>query len=90
MWWWILIWVLLVVAAAVVLGLVVWGVIRQGIALGRQLVVSGETVSRETAALRGVGERYRPEPSVLVDPEAAPGPRTRAPRRGGRPHRRRR
>lgn len=77
MWWWILTWVLLVLAAAVVLGLVVWGVIRRGIALGRQLAVSAETVSRETSALRAATEQYRPEPSVLVDPDAAPDPRRR-------------
>ena len=87
MWWWILTWVLLFVAAAVVLGLVVWGVIRQGLALGRQLAASAETVSRETSALRSAVQPYRPEPSVLVDPDAVPDPRRR---RAGAPKRRRR
>jgi len=81
-WWWILIWVLLFVAALVALGLVGWRVVRRGIALGRELATSAETVSRETSALRAASEHFRPEPSVLVDPDAAPDPRRRRDRRG--------
>ncbi|GAA4354687.1 hypothetical protein [Angustibacter luteus] len=76
MWWWILIWALLLLGAAAVLGLLVWkSVIKRGIALGRQLGESSDLVSR---ALEPVSEPYRPDPSVLVDPNATPD----APRNG--------
>jgi len=84
-WWWILIWTLLLIGAAGVLALIAWkAVAKPGIALGRQLAVSGELVSE---ALEPVTEPYRPAPSVLVDPSSVPdAPNPRSASLGRRRH----
>lgn len=83
MWWWILVWSLLLVGAAVTLALLAWHVVKQAIALGRQLGASAEEASLALAAIR---QPYRPGPSVLSDPAFVPAPAGRRPpaRRGRR------
>ncbi len=71
MWWWILIWAVLLVGAVVVLALVVWHVVRQAIALGRQLGASAEEAGRLLAPIQ---QPYRPAASVLSDPSTLPEP----------------
>jgi hypothetical protein len=64
-WWWILIWFLLAVGAIVVLGLLAWRLVRQGIALFAQL---GRSASVIGDALAPPHATYAPAPSALVDP----------------------
>lgn len=69
MWWWILVWVLLVVGACAVLTLVVWRLVGQAIALGRELAT---TADRFSTVLSPLHEPYTPAASVLADPSKIP------------------
>jgi hypothetical protein len=78
MWWWVLGWVVLVLLGGVFLGLVVWGLVRRVIELGREV---GRSADRLAPVLTQVGETYVPARSVLSDQDGAPPPRRRTRRR---------
>jgi hypothetical protein len=80
MWWWLLGWCLLVVLGAAFLGLVVWGLVKRFLELGRAL---GRSAERLSPALEQLTQPYEPARSVLSDPSAVPA------RRRGAGHRRR-
>ena len=80
MWWWLLGWCVLVLLGAGFLGLVVWGLVKRVMELGRAL---GRSAERLSPALEQITDSYAPARSVLSDPATAPPPR-----RGAR-HRRR-
>lgn len=67
--WWVLIWIVLALGALAFLGLLGWRLVKQVIALGRELGRTGEKVA---TALEPVQQAYRPEVSVLVEPDGAP------------------
>lgn len=70
--WWILVWALLVVGAVLVIGLLVWRLVKQLLALGRTI---GESAGKagDAFAPSGVHATDAP-PSVFLDPEAPGGP----------------
>ncbi len=76
--WWILVWALLLVAAAAAIGLLGWRLVRQVLALGRELGASAGRVSDATAAMHAPDQVAAPS-SVFLDPDAQPAvqPRTR-------------
>ena len=80
MWWWLLGWCVLVLLGAGFLGLVVWGLVKRVMELGRAL---GRSAERLSPALEQITDSYAPARSVLSEPASAPPPR-----RGAR-HRRR-
>jgi hypothetical protein len=80
MWWWILVWAVLVIAAAGAFTLLSWRLVRQVIALGRQLGASADELSLVMTPLH---DTYRPARSVLTDPSGRPAAaNTRSARRG--------
>ena len=80
MWWWVLGWCALVLLGAAFLGLVVWGLVKRVMELGRAL---GRSAERLSPALEQITDSYAPARSVLSDPTTTPGPRR------GAAHRRR-
>lgn len=74
MWWWLLIWTLLVIGGLVVIALVIWRLIRQVIALGREI---GRQADRLRVELDRVPDPYRPARSVLSDPSQLDAGRAR-------------
>ncbi len=71
--WWILVWALLVVGAVLVIGALVWRLVRQAIALGRTV---GESASRAGDALTAPADAPpgAATTSVFLDPDAPGGP----------------
>jgi len=67
--WWILIWALLLLAAAAAIGLLGWRLVRQLIALGRELAASGDRVAQVMSAADAGGRVAAPS-SVFLDPDA--------------------
>lgn len=66
-WWWILIWLLLALAAATTFVLLGWRLIRQVIALGREVA---RNLDRLTEAMHPQPQPYQPATSVLAEPNA--------------------
>jgi hypothetical protein len=85
MWWWLLGWCLLVLLGAAFLGLVVWGLVKRLLELGRAM---GHSFERLSPALEQISESYTPARSVLSDPTSAVAAPRR--RRRGAGHRLRR
>ncbi|HEX8497283.1 MAG TPA: hypothetical protein VF661_08825 [Actinomycetales bacterium] len=75
--WWILVWVLLVVGAAAVIGLLLWRLVKQALALGRQLADTAGTLGEATAAARGLPREPAPS-SVFLDPDSQPSVQQRS------------
>ena len=73
-------WFVLVLLGIAFLGLVVWGLVKRFIELGRAFARSAERLS---PALEQITQSYTPARSVLSDPTTTPGPRR------GAAHRRR-
>lgn len=67
--WWIIGWTLLVLAALAFLGLLGWRLVRQLLALGREL---GRSAERIGPVMDRLSEPYESATSVLVDPQSAP------------------
>lgn len=79
--WWILVWVVLVLAAAGVIGLLTFRLVKQALALGRQLATSAGTIGEAMDAARGL--QHEPAPSsVFLDPDSQPSVQQRS--RGAR------
>ena len=79
MWWWLLGWVVLVLLGLLFLGLVVWGLVKRVLELGREV---GRSADRLSPALETITAPYVPARSVLSDPGATPArPRGRTRRR---------
>jgi hypothetical protein len=72
MWWWVLGWCVLVLLGAGFLGLVVWGLVKRVLELGRAF---GRSAERLAPALEQITDSYAPARSVLSDPATTPHPR---------------
>ncbi len=68
LWWsWVLLWTVLVLAGAVVLGLLLWRVVRRGLAVLHEAESAAEDLGgRWDAAAVARPVRPRPEPAVLT------------------------
>jgi Sec-independent protein translocase protein TatA len=75
MWWWLLGWCVLLVLAAAFLALVVWGLVKRFMELGRAL---GSSAERLSPAMEQIAQSYEPARSVLSDPTGVPVRRRRA------------
>lgn len=71
-------WVLLVVAAVAVIAALGWRLVRQLLALGRQVGASGEQVSDALAAMR-TAPGAAPTSSVFLAPDVPPAVTRRSP-----------
>ena len=96
MWWWVLAWTVLVLLAAAVLGGLAWGVVRRGVALGRELAQAGARPGELAARVEPPPAPHLPRHAVLDDPsvlraqheeQRAGARRARAARRAARSRR---
>lgn len=81
MWWWVLVAAVLVLAAAGVLGALVWGLVRKGVAVAAELGRAGERAAELSAQVERLPAMARPEPSVFDDPASLRRARTERLRR---------
>ena len=81
MWWWVLVWAVLVLAALGVLGALVWGLVRKGLAVAGDLGRAGERMAELAAQVERLPAVPRPEPAVFDDPASLRRARTERMRR---------
>lgn len=68
-WWgWLLLWTGLVLAAAVLLGALVWGLVRRGLAVVAEAGTAGARAGELMSRVESLSEATRPAPAVLEDP----------------------